>query len=114
MRLDAKKYLEDVRLAAELILQFTAGKSFLDYDSDPLLRSGVDRQFQIIGDAVNRLSKVDQTITELLPATPRIVAFRNILVHAYDVIDNEVVWDVIQDNLIPLHTQVTRLLSADD
>ncbi|MCI0333010.1 MAG: DUF86 domain-containing protein [Planctomycetes bacterium] len=110
MRLEAKKCLEDVRQAAELILQFTANKSFTDYDADALLRSGVERQFEIIGEAVNRLSKVDPVIVAALPDTPRIVAFRNILIHGYDVVDNHVVWDVIQYNLVPLHAQVVSLL----
>ena len=112
MQLEAKKCLEDVRQAAELILQFTAGKSFDDYDSDALLRSGVERQFEIIGEAVNRLSKIDPTIATGLPDAPRIVAFRNILIHGYDIIDNHVVWDVIQFNLVPLHAHVTSLLSG--
>jgi uncharacterized protein with HEPN domain len=112
MRLEAKKCLEDVRQAAELILQFTAGKTFDDYDADALLRSGVERQFEIIGEAVNRLSKIDPAIVAALPDTPRIVAFRNILIHGYDVVDNHVVWDVIQNNLVPLHTEVVSLLSA--
>jgi uncharacterized protein with HEPN domain len=45
MRLEAKKCLEDVRPAAELILHFTADKSFADYDASPLLASAVERQF---------------------------------------------------------------------
>jgi uncharacterized protein with HEPN domain len=114
MQLDAKKCLEDIRRAAELILQFTAGKSFADYDGDTLLRSGVERQFQIVGEAINRLSKVDRATVDQLSATPRIVAFRNILVHGYDVVDNRVVWDIVQNNLAPLHTQVTSLLTAAD
>jgi uncharacterized protein with HEPN domain len=112
MRPEAKKCLEDVRQAGELILHFTAGKSFSDYDGDALLRSGVERQFEIIGEAVNRLSNIDGTIAHQLPATPRIVAFRNILIHGYDVVDNHVVWDVIQNNLTPLHAQVVALLSG--
>jgi uncharacterized protein with HEPN domain len=114
MRLEAKKCLEDVRQAADLILQFTAGKSFADYDSDALLRSGVERQFEIIGEAVNRLSKIDTTIVATLPETPRIVAFRNILIHGYDIVDNHVVWDVIQHNLAPLQSKVVSLLSVTD
>lgn len=113
MQLEAKKCLEDARQAAELILQFTTGKSFADYDSDALLRSAVERQFEIIGEAVNRLSRIDPTIVAALPDTPRIVAFRNILIHGYDVVDNHVVWDVIQFNLVPLHTQIVSLLGAN-
>jgi uncharacterized protein with HEPN domain len=111
MRLEAKKCLEDVRQAAELIRQFTAKKSFADYDGDVLLRSAVERQFEIIGEAINRLSKVDNSVVAGLPDIPRIVAFRNILIHGYDVVDNHVVWDVVQNNLSPLYTKVTSLLS---
>jgi|SRR3989304_861554 len=114
MRLEAKKCLEDVRQAADLIVQFTAGKSFADYDGDILLRSAVERQFGIIGEAVNRLSKIDRRVVDGLPAAPRMVAFRNILVHAYDIVDNHVVWDVIQSNLVPLNTHVKSLLNQVD
>jgi len=87
---------------------------FDDYNGDVLLRSAVERQFEIIGEAVNRLSKIDRTIVDSLPDTPRIVAFRNILIHGYDIVDNHVVWDVVQYNLVPLHAEVTALLTSDD
>jgi uncharacterized protein with HEPN domain len=91
----------------------TTGKSFVDYDGDVLLRSAVERQFEIIGEAINRLSKIDNSVVATLPEAPRIVAFRNILIHGYDVVDNHVVWDVVQQNLVPLHTQVVSLLSTE-
>lgn len=112
MRLEVKKCLEDVRQAAELIRQFTAGRSFADYDGSQLLQSAVERQFEVIGEAVNRLSKFDSTVAGSLSDAPRIVAFRNILIHGYDVIDNRVVWDVVQYNLASLHNQVTTLLAS--
>jgi uncharacterized protein with HEPN domain len=112
MQLEAKKCLEDVRQATELILQFTAGRSFADYDASQLLASAVERQFEIIGEAVNRLSKLDSAATASLPDTPRIIAFRNILIHGYDIVDNRVVWDVIQHNLVPLREQVVKLLAS--
>ena len=114
MQLEAKKCLEDDRQAAELGLQFTAGKMFADYDGDVLLRSAVERQFEIIGEAINRLSRIDRAIVDSLPHTPRIVAFRNIPIHGYDIVDNDVVWDVIPGNFVPLHAQVTVLLASDD
>lgn len=113
MRLETKKCLEDIRQAAELILHFTADKSFADYDGDVLVRSAVERQFEIIGEAINRLSKLDRTIVDELPDTPRIVAFRNILIHAYDIVDNQVVWDVVQNHLVAVHAQVVLLLDSN-
>jgi uncharacterized protein with HEPN domain len=110
MRLEAKKCLEDARQAAELIVGFTAGKSFADYDSDALLRSAVERQFEIIGEAINRLSKIDAAMAQGLPESPRIVAFRNILIHGYDVVDNHVVWDIVQFKLPQLQAQVETML----
>jgi uncharacterized protein with HEPN domain len=113
MQLEVKKCLEDARQAAELILQFTSGKTFDDYETDALLRSAVERQFEVIGEAINRLSKIDHNAADSLPDARRIVAFRNILVHGYDVIDNHVVWDVVQQYLPRLHAQVVAILSAD-
>lgn len=106
--------MKDIRQAAELILQFTARKTFDDYDVDAMLRSAVERQFEIIGEAVNRISKLDAAVVGELPDSPRIVAFRNILIHGYDVVDNRVVWDVVQYNLEPLHKRVSSLLPASD
>ncbi len=110
MQLETKKHLEDIRQAAELILRFVADQAFTDYECDPLLRSGVERQFEIIGEAINRLSKCDQSVIGELPEAPRIVAFRNILIHGYDVVNNHVVWDVIGINLVPLRDKVVELL----
>jgi len=47
MRLESKKYLFDIIQAGKLLSQFSSGKSFADYVADPLLRSGVERQFEV-------------------------------------------------------------------
>ena len=80
MRPDPRKYLWDALAACELVRGFTDGKSFVDYQADALLRSGVERQFEIIGEALNQLSKVDSELASSIPELPRIVSPRLTLV----------------------------------
>ena len=110
MRLESKKILEDVRSAAAHILDFTSGKTFDDYANDEMLQSAVERQFEIIGEALNRLSKIDAQTVSKISYFERIVSFRNILIHGYDVVDSAVVWDVIQQDLPKLHNEVKTLI----
>ncbi len=99
MRLELKKHLEDIRQAGELALRFVNGKTFTDYLESPLLRAGVERQLEIIGEALNRLTKADADLAARISDHQRIIAFRNILMHAYDVVEPQVVWDIVQVKL---------------
>jgi uncharacterized protein with HEPN domain len=113
MRLEAKKYFEDIRQAAELLQQFTQGKTFRDYTEDPLLRSGVERKFEIIGEALNKLSRIDPAVAETITEARRIIAFRNMLIHGYNAIDDRVVWDIVETKLPTLAREVEALLSSE-
>jgi uncharacterized protein with HEPN domain len=81
LRRDAKSLLWDARDAGRAITDMTAGKSFADFDSDLLLRFAVERQFEILGEALNRLARLDATLAARIPDLRHIVAFRNILIH---------------------------------
>ena len=111
MRLETKKLLEDIRRAAGLISSFVEGHGLDDYAADPLLRSAVERQFEVIGEALNRLCKSDTAVADQIAYTSRIIAFRNILIHGYDLVDHEVVWDVIETHLPVLRQEVEALLA---
>lgn len=102
MQRDSPALLWDAREAARLVREFTQGKSFDDYLREPMLRSAVERQLGILGEALNRLSRVDPETAARLPDLPRIVAFRSILVHGYAEIDNASVWRVVENQLDPL------------
>ena len=95
MQLEIKKYLFDMQKAYARVAEFTAGKSFSDYSQDSMLKAAVERQFEIVGEALNRLAKLDASVVEQISDHRRIVAFRNILVHAYAQIDDRVVWGVV-------------------
>ena len=69
MHPDARKLLWDAREAVERALRFTAGKSFAHYEADELLRSAVERQLEIVGEALGKLRQVDPgTARSIRPA----------------------------------------------
>lgn len=113
MRLEAKKYLYDVHQAAGLIADFTKGKGFADYQRDALLRSAVERQFEVIGEALAQLARVDEALAARVSEHHRIIAFRNILIHGYADVDDRVVWDVVETKLPRLRLEVEALLAGD-
>lgn len=111
MQLEAKKHLEDMRRAMELLAQFTAGRKVEEYVDDPMLASAVERQFEILGEALNRLLKLAPSFESRITDARRIVDFRNILIHAYDVVDEQVVWDIVERKLPVLRREVENLLA---
>jgi uncharacterized protein with HEPN domain len=110
-RLEVRKYLYDIREAGRLILDFIEGKSFDDYGSDPLLRSAVERQFEIIGEALGNLLRLTPELSERISYSPRIIAFRNRLIHGYASVSNELVWGIVESHLPTLMAETQALLA---
>ena len=113
MQLEARKYLFDIKQAADLIATFSGGKSFADYEQDAMLRSAIERQFEIVGEAVSQLARLDPVLAGRLTEYRRIIAFRNILIHAYATIDDRIVWGVVEGQLPQLRREVDTLLGRD-
>jgi uncharacterized protein with HEPN domain len=107
---DAAKYLWDARRAAERIARFTANRSFDDYLAHDMLRAAVERQFEIIGEAFTGLRRTDPGLAGAIPDLPRIVAFRNVLIHGYATVDDRLVWGVVERDLPILLTTLTQML----
>lgn len=104
----------DARRAAQLIQDFVSGRVLSDYIDDPVLRSAVERQFEIIGEALNRLSRSDAEVAATVPDLARFIAFRNVLVHGYATMDNEIVWEVATTRVSGLVDTFGRLLDDVD
>lgn len=112
MRLESRKYLYDIQEAAGLAAQFAAGKDFAQYERDPMVRIAVERAFSIIGEALIHLARVDQELAHQISDYRNIVAFRNILVHAYAQVDDRIVWDILQTKVPVLIREVASLMQS--
>ena len=108
-----KKLLLDVREAGESILQHTAGKSFAEYCADRFFRRAVEREFEIIGEALNRIDRLDPSTGTRISELRRIVDFRHRIIHGYDTVDDTVVWGIVERHLPLLIREVADLLDAD-
>jgi len=82
-----------------------------DYRANAMLRSAVERQFEIIGEALAQLARLDEKIVARVSEHSRIIAFRNILIHGYAGIDERLVWDIVQSKLPVLRLEIERLLN---
>ena len=111
---DLLTHLYDIREAASAILRFVRGKTFDDYEQDELLQSGVERKFEIIGEALNRVRRDNPMLLDTIREHRNIVSFRNILAHGYDSIDNRIVWGIIEEDLGKLLEDVERLIAEED
>ena|SRR5579859_7018105 len=113
MRHEVSKLLEDIRQAAERIQRITSGKKFAEFCSDEVLPFAVERLFEIAGEALTRLVKLEIGIAEQIGAYRKIIDFRNVIIHGYDAIKPEIVWDAVQIHLPILKKQVEDLLAGE-
>jgi|JI6StandDraft_1071083.scaffolds.fasta_scaffold385251_1 uncharacterized protein with HEPN domain len=103
------KYLSDILMAIELIEEFIVDdKDFTLYDNDRKTQSAVERQLAIIGEALNQFKKLEPQIK--IENDKQIISFRNRLVHAYDSLDNSMIWVIISRHLSPLKIEIQKLM----
>ena len=110
---DAVTLLEDMRIAAKRILELAADRRLDDLEQDWAFRSAIERQFEIIGEALGRLAKRDPQTAEELTDYRLIINFRNRLIHAYDDLDLERVWDAAVNVLPRVRAYLERLLPTE-
>ena len=109
MQHEIRKYLRDVELAIGKIHSFLpADYDFSAYEGDAKTQYAVERALAIIGEAVNQILKIDPGFP--ITDAPQIAKTRHILVHAYDKVDNIVVWDILTNHLTLLEMEVKAVL----
>ena len=89
-----RKLLLDISLSCHEIMDFIDGKSFEYFQENRMLQLAIEREFEIIGEALHRLSRIEEAaLTEKIPEYRKIIDFRNIIAHGYDIIDEAAMWD---------------------
>jgi uncharacterized protein with HEPN domain len=109
---EIKKNLVDILQAAEEIQVFIKGMDLSAYKSSPVTQRAVERDFEIIGEALNRIKKLDSEFIENISEHSRIIGFRNILIHGYDVIDEIIVWNAAENHLPVLVKEIREILGT--
>ena len=109
-RHNPQKYLYDIQNCCEFLLEFTARKSAQDYRADRAFRSAVERELQIIGEAMLQLDNRFPEIAEQISDHGSIIGFRHVLVHGYDSLNPKTVWNVVETKLEILLSQVSTLI----
>lgn len=107
---DAAGFLWDAERAAALALEFVEGRSAEDLDTDGLLRAGVERAVQIVGEALNQLTRLHPSYASRIPDLSGIIGLRNILVHGYAMVDLNRLWRVVQEDVPALRALLQALL----
>lgn len=103
----ARKLLLDISLSCQEILEFTEGKSYEEFQENRILQLAIEREFEIIGEALFRLDKVETgKLADRIPEYRKIINFRNILAHGYDIIDMATMWDLVQSRVPELLEKV--------
>ena len=110
MSRDARAYLWDVLSAAEAIDRFVAGVDAEAYARSEVIHSAVERKFEIIGEALGQLLKLDPSLAQRIPDIRDIIAFRNLLIHGYAVVEHPRVLRIVHASLPTLRASVADIL----
>jgi uncharacterized protein with HEPN domain len=108
------KLLWDISEACGLVAEFTEGKTYADYVSQKLLRSAVERQLEIAGEALSQVLRLEPSLEARVAQARDVVAFRNRLIHGYATIAHDIVWGIVQRDAPYLRREVDALLQEEE
>ncbi len=104
------KFLWDVKLTIEQLESFMEGVSLESYQKNLEKQHATERCFEIIGEALNRIYRNDSELAESISDIHKIIGFRNIISHGYDILDEILVWKTYQDYLPKLKGEIQQLI----
>ena len=110
MRPESYAHVWDALQAVRALRRFTQGVSEEDYLSDLMLSSAVERQIEILGEALNRVRKSEPQTADQIPDIRRIIGMRNIIAHEYGSVDGQLVWVAATTHVVALETVLSGCL----
>ena len=111
MQREARKYLFDIKESIDSIGEYLGNKyEFNIYLENKLLRRGVERELEIIGEAVSKLIKIDSKIN--ISSSRRIIDLRNWVIHGYDKVDDVIIWGIITKDIPIVKNEVEILINS--
>ena len=111
MRRETSAWLWDAREAIDAIGSFVDGVDESEFTHSLLIRSAVERQLEVLGEALNRVRSADPETAALIADIHRIIAMRNVIAHQYGEIDYAIVWPAVNDRVPQLRSTIAALLS---
>lgn len=106
-----KKYLVDMLNSINSIEDFLGIKKYYEhYKSNRQLKRAIERELEIIGEALNKAMKIDPKLE--IKNGRKIIQIRNIIAHAYDSVDDEIIWSIIINHLPKLKIEIENLMSS--
>jgi uncharacterized protein with HEPN domain len=109
MQREIEKYLFDIEEASRAILELAEKSSVEEFRTTRWLRSSIEREFIIIGEALRNAIALDPALATDITNSRSIIGFRNIVVHGYATVDRDFVWGFIQSDLPRLLEEVQNL-----
>jgi len=109
MQHDPLVCVEDAIKACELISQFIQGMKEEDFYNDAKTKAAVERKIEIIGESLNRIKAIDSDMLAKVDNWREIIGFRNIIAHGYDVVEDEIVWDSVINDIPKLLNQLENI-----
>ncbi|MEW6530279.1 MAG: HepT-like ribonuclease domain-containing protein [Thermodesulfobacteriota bacterium] len=112
MNHNPKAYLFDIKQACDAIAEFTRGMTWAEYLGNAMAKAAVERKFLTIGEALIRLRNENPEVLKAITDHEKVIGFRNVLVHGYDIVDDAIVWSAVKDSMPILQEEVERLLGT--
>jgi len=110
------KWLYDIKFAIEEVDSYfdERERNFFEYQKNVMLKRAVERDLEIVGEAINRILKRDENFIEQISNARSIIGLRNQVIHAYDNISDENIWSVLTTHLPKLKKEIDDLIQKNN